>query len=80
MQNKNQELFKDALCEAMDSKTCKIKEENTSTKLPTPSKRHKKRMNRLFRERVGGVFLPFPEVDNLYERVRSKLIIKSTNF
>ena len=43
---------------------------------PPPSKRHKIRMNRLFRERVGGSFLPFPEVDNLYERLRSKLVIK----
>jgi len=33
-------------------------------------------MNRLFRERVGGSFLPFPEVENLYERVLSKLVIK----
>jgi hypothetical protein len=44
--------------------------------IPPPSKRHKIRMNRLFRERVGGTFLPFPEVDNFYERVRSKLVIK----
>ena len=45
-------------------------------KLPTPSKRHKIRINRLFRERIGGTFLPFPEADNFYERVRSKFIIK----
>ena len=44
--------------------------------LPPLSKRHKIRMNRLFRERVGGTFLPFPEVDNFYERTRSKLVIK----
>ena len=44
--------------------------------LPPPSKRHKIRMNRVFRERVGGTFLPFPEVDNIYDRVRSKLVIK----
>ena len=43
--------------------------------LPPLSKRHKIRMNRLFRERVGGTFLPFPEVDNFYERTRSKLVI-----
>ena len=41
-----------------------------------PSKRHRIRMNRIFRERVGGVFLPFPEVDNIYERIRSWLVIK----
>ena len=45
-------------------------------KIHPPSKRHKIQMNRLFRERVGGSFLPFPEEDNLYEQVRSKLIIK----
>ncbi|MBE6548700.1 MAG: hypothetical protein E7667_07515 [Ruminococcaceae bacterium] len=44
--------------------------------LPPPSKRHKIRMNRLFRERVGGSFLPFPEVDCFYESVRSKIVVK----
>ena len=44
--------------------------------IPPPTKRHKIRMNRLFRERVGGSFLPFPEADNLYERIRSKIVIK----
>jgi hypothetical protein len=51
-------------------------EEFKNIKVPPPSKRHKIRMNRLFRERVGGTFLPFPEADNFYERVRSKFIIK----
>ena len=42
-----------------------------------PSRRHKIRMNRLFRERVGSTtFLPFPEADSLYERLRSKIVIK----
>ena len=44
--------------------------------LPPPSKRHKIRMNRLFRERVGGSFLPFPEVDCFYERARSNIFVK----
>ena len=44
--------------------------------LPPPSKRHKIRMNRLFRERVGGSFLPFPEIDCFYERARSKIVVK----
>ena len=51
-------------------------EEINDIELPPPSKRHKIRMNRLFRERVGGSFLPFPEEDTLYERIRSKFIIK----
>ena len=50
-------------------------EEIKDIEIPPPSKRHKIRMNRLFRERVGGTFLPFPEVDNVYERLRSKLVI-----
>ncbi len=41
-----------------------------------PSRRHKIRMNRLFRERVGGSFLPFAEVDTPIERIRSRLRIK----
>ena len=50
-------------------------EEIKDIEIPPPSKRHKIRMNRLFRERVGGSVLPFPEVDNVYERLRSKLVI-----
>ena len=51
-------------------------EEIRDIEIPPPSKRHKIRMNRLFRERVGGSFIPFPEVDTIYERVRSHFIIK----
>ena len=40
------------------------------------SHRHKIRMNRLFRERVGGKFLPYPEVDNLFEKARSWFVVK----
>ena len=51
-------------------------EEIGDIEVPPPSKRHKIRMNRLFRERVGGSFLPFPEVDCFYEKVRSKIVVK----
>jgi len=51
-------------------------EEFRNIKVPTPSKRHKIRMNRLFRERVGGSYIPFPEVDCFYERARSKIMVK----
>ncbi len=54
----------------------KNEEEIRDIEVPPPSKRHKIRMNRLFRERVGGSFLPFPEEDTIYERVRSHFIIK----
>jgi len=76
MSNENRELFKRALSEAADSEIRRIEEEIKGMDIPPPSKRHKIRMNRLFRERVGGSFLPFPEEDNFYERVRSKLVIK----
>lgn len=76
MQDENRELFKRALFEAIDMKIHKIEEEAENMKMPPVSRRHKIRMNRLFRERVGGSFLPFPEEDNLYERLRSKLRIK----
>ena len=76
MSNENCELFKRALSEAVDLKIRKIAEETKDMETPLTSKRHKIRMNRLFRERVGGTFLPFPEVDNFHERARSNLIVK----
>ena len=54
----------------------KNEEEIDDIELPLPSKRHKIQMNRLFRERVGGSFIPFPEVDCFYEKVRSKIVVK----
>ena len=54
----------------------KNEEDIREIEVPPPSKRLKIRMNRLFRERVGGLFLPFPEVDCFYERARSKIIVK----
>ena len=38
------------------------------------SDRFKIRMNRVFRERAGIKNIPHPEVDNLYERVRSCIL------
>lgn len=42
----------------------------------------KRRMNRLFRVHVGENTIPHPEVDNLFERLRAKIIKKalSLNF
>jgi len=34
----------------------------------------KKRINRLFREEVGSKRAMYPEVDNVYERMRSRVI------
>ena len=63
--NEKRELFKRALSEALDLKIHKIEEEVKNIKTPPPSKRHKIQMNRIFRERVGGSFLLFPEEDNV---------------
>ena len=38
------------------------------------SDKFKIRMNRVFREQAGIKNIPHPEVDNLYERVRSGII------
>lgn len=75
MSNESCELFKRALSDAADSEIRKFEKEAKDMEMPAPSKRHKIRMNRLFRECVGGAFIPFPEVDNFYEKARSKLIV-----
>ena len=71
-------------CDECDPDVCSLcfpeldlinKEKIKDIKIPPLSKRHKIRMNRLFRERVGGSFLPYPEADNFYERVRSKVVV-----
>jgi len=40
------------------------------------SKKTKRRMNRIFREIAGIQKIPYPEADNLFERLRSWFIIK----
>ena len=70
------EVFDRLLYEALKMHIENIKVESSDIEIPTPSKRYKIGMNRVFRERVGGDFLPFPEMDNFYERVRSKIVIK----
>lgn len=46
--------------------------------LPKPeiSVRGRRKINRLFREIVGSSKIPHPEVDNYYERIRSKIVRK----
>ena len=43
---------------------------------PELSVRARKRLNRMFREVVGSSNIPHPEVDNCYERTRSKIVRK----
>ncbi len=44
------------------------------------SRRFKRRMNRMWRKRFGFEHILYPEVDNIYERVRSKIEIKYHGF
>ena len=74
--NENRRFFKKALSEVITAKINEIDEKTENKESPSSSKRHKIRMNRIFRERIGGSFLPFPEEDNLYEKLRSNLVIK----
>jgi hypothetical protein len=76
MSKESRERFIRVLFEVEDEKIREINEKYKDFERPPPTKRHMIRMNRLFRERVGGTFLPFPEEDCLYERVRSKIIVK----
>ena len=65
MLNKNIELFKRALTDAMEIKLSKMEKEIENVEIAPYSTQHKKRMNRLFRDNVGGSFLPFSEEENL---------------
>jgi hypothetical protein len=38
------------------------------------SKKHKIKMNRIFREEVRSENIPFPEVDSLFEKIRSRVV------
>lgn len=40
------------------------------------SRRHKIWSNRLFREIIGSNKIPYPEVDNFLERIRSRLVVQ----
>jgi hypothetical protein len=65
--------FKRALEEALEVDVFDFEEKNEMMPF---SRRHKIRMNRFFRERVGTSSLPYPEADNLFERIRSRIVIK----
>ena len=60
-QKENAALFENILS---DEEFNRIMEEIENMEIPPLSKRHKRKMNRLFRERVGGEYIPFPEEDD----------------
>ena len=69
----SEELLKSAFREAaeQDIKELEAAGETLQIRL---SDRHKRKMNRLFRERVGSKQIPHPEVDTAFERIRSTAI------
>ena len=60
----NLALFKRLLTDVVDEQFRELYRESKDIELPPPSRRHQLVMNRLFREEVGGSFIPFPDVDN----------------
>lgn len=70
----HRELIKYALKKMAIDEIRIIKKQTSDMELSPPSKRHKIHMNRFFREHIGSSFLPYPEVDHAYERIRSKII------
>lgn len=71
------EKFREIYCKALDGAVDKDVEEfkKIGKSKVEYTKRYKIKMNRFFRERVGGR-IPYPEVDNRFERLRSKLVKK----
>ncbi len=61
--SQNKALFKFAIWEAMESKTREIEAEIKDVEVLPPSIDYKIKMNSLFREKVGGDFVPFPEAE-----------------
>ena len=60
-QKENAALFENILS---DEEFNRIMEEIADMEIPPLSRRHKRKMNCLFRERVGGEYIPFPEEDD----------------
>lgn len=52
--------------------------EDMILKAMTFSVQFKRKMNRVFREKVGTENIPHPEVDNGWERLRSRIMRKWT--
>lgn len=68
-----EEILKEAVKDSFRQDMEKLEEETRHIDA-TPNKTFKRKLNRLFRERVGTNKIPHPEVDNAYERVRSCFI------
>jgi len=60
---RNIELFKQALCEGLSRKFDRVAEAVDPSEIQPPSKRHKREMNRIFRELLGSPRVPYPEED-----------------
>ena len=68
-----EQAINQAISEKMDEDTESLPNEDFEYH---PTVTHRRNMNRLFREKVGSKKIPHPEVDTLYERIRSWLVVK----
>lgn len=48
--------------------------ENSSKEKIKISNKHKRKMNRIFREKIGSENIPFSEVDSLFERFKTGMV------
>ena len=68
-----EQAINQAISEKMDAEIESLSDEDFEYH---PTVTHRRNMNRLFREKVGSKKIPHPEVDTLYERVRSWFVVK----
>lgn len=70
----SEEILKAAFREAAEQEIAEIEEETKDTEDLFQDAKFKRKMNRLFRERLGITKIPHPEVDSAYERMRSRFV------
>ncbi len=61
---------------AMEKEAVEVAKSGDSEAPMKHSRRFKRRMNRMWRKRFGFEHILHPEVDNVYERVRSRIEVK----
>lgn len=66
-----EEVLKNALKIMQEQELEEVKGDVEQQSPFEPSDRFKRKMNRLFREKIGGDYAVYPEVDNEWERLRS---------
>lgn len=66
-----EEVLKNALKIMQEQELEEVKGDVEQQSPFEPSDRFKRKMNHLFREKIGGDYAVYPEVDNEWERLRS---------